>query len=173
MLWTPPALPSAWNPSQKGVQHSAMELRPQLQLLAHTLYGCRSSYFNFILHAVWAWATSEKTRNPQNVDLPPVLPKRKKKPFPIPIEKMTQAARKDKKLAEKAIEKPLKPLENGILILQLVPVAYEVLDAWKSLNKGLAQLLHVIPVYGCRVVTTFRSTMVQPAKCTIKVIGSS
>ncbi|XP_031257284.1 uncharacterized protein LOC116115270 [Pistacia vera] len=30
MLWTPPALPSAWNPSQKGVQHSAMELRPQL-----------------------------------------------------------------------------------------------------------------------------------------------
>ncbi|KAJ0011096.1 hypothetical protein Pint_33151 [Pistacia integerrima] len=30
MLRTPPALPSAWNPSRKGVQHSAMELRPQL-----------------------------------------------------------------------------------------------------------------------------------------------
>lgn len=97
------------------------------------------------------YQTDKKQKEyPQNVDLPPVLPKRKKKPFAIPIEKMIQAARKDRKLAERGIEKPLKPPENGILVPQLIPVAYEVSDAWKSLIKGLAQLLHVIPVYGCR-----------------------
>ncbi|KAJ0016570.1 hypothetical protein Pint_11887 [Pistacia integerrima] len=130
---TPPAVPSVWNPSQKSVQHSAMELRRQL--------SAASSYT--------LWLQKQKGYL-QNVDLPPVLPKRKGKPFPIPIEKMTQAARKDKKLAERGIERPLKPPENGILVPQLVPIAYEVLDAWKSFIKGLAQLLHVLPVYGCR-----------------------
>lgn len=87
---------------------------------------------------------------PQNVELPPILPKKKKKPFPVPIEKIREAARKDKKLAEMGIEKPLEPPKNGILVSHLIPVAYEVLDAWKIMIKGLAQLLHVIPVYGCR-----------------------
>ncbi|KAH7526437.1 hypothetical protein JRO89_XSUnG0053300 [Xanthoceras sorbifolium] len=64
-------------------------------------------------------------------------------------QKMRQAARKDKKLAEKGIEKPLEPPKNGLLVPHLIPVAYEVLDSWKILIKGLAQLLHVIPVYGC------------------------
>lgn len=87
---------------------------------------------------------------PQNVDLPPVLPKKKKKPFPMPIEKIRQIARKEKKLAQLGIEKPLEPPKNGLLVPELIPVAYEVLDAWKLLIKGLAQLLLVIPVYGCR-----------------------
>ncbi|TXG70087.1 hypothetical protein EZV62_005022 [Acer yangbiense] len=87
--------------------------------------------------------------HPQNVDLPPILPKKKKKPFPVPIEKMRQDARKDKKIAEMGIEKPLQPPKNGLLVPYLIPVAYEVLDAWKDLIKGLAQLLHVIPVFGC------------------------
>ncbi|OIV98949.1 hypothetical protein TanjilG_07384 [Lupinus angustifolius] len=47
------------------------------------------------------------------------------------------------------IEKPLEPPKNGLLVPHLVPVAYEVFDAWKLLIKGLAQLLHVIPVHGC------------------------
>ncbi|XVF04380.1 hypothetical protein REPUB_Repub05bG0077600 [Reevesia pubescens] len=89
---------------------------------------------------------------PQNVDLPPVLPKKKKKPYPIPFKEIQKAARKDKKLAEKGIEKPLQPSKNGLLVPDLIPVAYEVLDAWKVLIKGLAQLLHVIPVYGCRIL---------------------
>ncbi|KAJ0007237.1 hypothetical protein Pint_30061 [Pistacia integerrima] len=163
MLRTPPALPSVWNPSQKGVQHSAMELRPQLSATSsYTLWlqfglgqlqkvestSCRT--FLCASQRSGHYQIVKKQKGyPQNVDLPPILPKRKKKPFPIPIEKMKQAARKDKKLAERGIEKPLKPPENGILVPQLVPVAYEVLDAWKSLIKGLAQLLHVIPVYGC------------------------
>lgn len=87
---------------------------------------------------------------PQNVNLPPRLPKNKKKPYPIPLKKIQRAARADKKLAEKGVEKPLGPPKNGLLVHDLIPVAYEVLEAWKVLIKGLAQLLSVIPVYGCR-----------------------
>ncbi|PKI59339.1 hypothetical protein CRG98_020270 [Punica granatum] len=86
---------------------------------------------------------------PQNVDLPQVLPKKKKKPYPIPLKKIQQAARMDKKLAQMGIEKPLEPPKNGLLVPELIPVVHEVLDAWKLLIKGLAQLLHVIPVYAC------------------------
>lgn len=89
-------------------------------------------------------------RHRQNVDLPPVLPKNKKKPFPIPIQKMLQLSRQDKKLAEKGIEKPLKPPKNGLLVPELIPVAYEVLDYWKVLIRGLSQLMNVVTVYGCR-----------------------
>ena len=96
-------------------------------------------------------STFEKpTAYPQNVDLPPILPKKKKKPYPIPFKKIQQAARNDKKVAQMGIEKPLEPPKNGLLVPDLVPVAYEVLDAWKVLIRGLAQLLHVIPVHGCR-----------------------
>lgn len=86
----------------------------------------------------------------QNVDLPPVLPKKKKKPYPMPLKKIQQAARADKKLAEMGIEKKLEPPKNGLLVPDLIPVAYEVLDAWKLLIKGLAQLLHYVPVHACR-----------------------
>ncbi|KAI3453347.1 hypothetical protein Pfo_010010 [Paulownia fortunei] len=86
---------------------------------------------------------------PQNEDLPPILPKKKKKPYPIPLKKIQQAARADKKLAQMGIEKPLDPPKNGLLVPDLIPIAYEVLDAWKVLIRGLAQLLHVIPVHAC------------------------
>ncbi|KAJ4959883.1 hypothetical protein NE237_019793 [Protea cynaroides] len=86
---------------------------------------------------------------PQNVDLPPILPKNKKKPYPVPLKKIQQAARAEKKLAEKGIEKLLEPPKNGLLVPDLIPVAYDVLEAWKILIKGLSQLLHVVPVYGC------------------------
>jgi hypothetical protein len=86
----------------------------------------------------------------QNVDLPHRLPKKKKKPYPIPFEKIKQAAREDKKFAQLGIEKPLDPPKNGLLVPDLIPVAYEVVDAWKVLIKGLAQLLHIIPVNACR-----------------------
>lgn len=96
------------------------------------------------------YSSSAKKQMPQNVDLPPILPKKKKKPYPIPLKKIQQAARMDKKLAQMGIEKPLEPPKNGLIVPELVPVAHGVLDAWKVLIKGLAQLLYVIPVYGCR-----------------------
>ncbi|CAI9108229.1 OLC1v1007790C1 [Oldenlandia corymbosa var. corymbosa] len=86
---------------------------------------------------------------PQNMDLPPSLPRNKKKPYPIPLKKILEAARADKKLADLGIEKPLEPPKNGLLVPDLIPIAYEVLDAWKILIKGLAQLLHVVPVHAC------------------------
>lgn len=92
-----------------------------------------------------------KNKLPQNVDLPPILPKDKKKPYPIPIKKINQAARADKAQAEMGIEKILEPPKNGLLVTDLVPVAYEVLEAWKVLIKGVGQLLHVIPVHGCSI----------------------
>ncbi|PIA31571.1 hypothetical protein AQUCO_04900101v1 [Aquilegia coerulea] len=95
--------------------------------------------------------SNQKNLHPhsQNVDLPPILPKAKKKPYAIPIKKIHQAARADKALAEKGIEKPLEPPKNGLLVSELIPVAYEVLEAWKVLIKDVSQLLHVIPVHGC------------------------
>lgn len=45
------------------------------------------------------------------------------------------------------IEKPLEPPKNGVLVPEFIPLAHQVLDAWKDLIKGLAELLHVIPVY--------------------------
>lgn len=88
-------------------------------------------------------------RNRQNVDLPPILPKNKKKPYPIPLKKIQRAANADKKLAEQGIEKPLEPPKNGLLVPELIPIAYEVLESWKVLIKGLSQLLTVVPVHGC------------------------
>ncbi|GMH14824.1 hypothetical protein Nepgr_016665 [Nepenthes gracilis] len=86
---------------------------------------------------------------PQNVDLPSLLPKNKKKPYPIPIKEIQRIARAEKKLAEMGVEKQLEPPKNGLLVPELIPVAHDVLNAWKDLIKGLAQLLHVIPVYAC------------------------
>ncbi|XP_068641601.1 APO protein 1, chloroplastic-like [Aristolochia californica] len=87
----------------------------------------------------------------QNVNLPPILPKNKKKPYPMPIKKIQELARADKKLAERGIEKPLEPPKNGLLVSDLIPVADQVLEAWKVLIKGVAQLMQVVPVYGCSI----------------------
>ncbi|OAY73339.1 APO protein 1, chloroplastic [Ananas comosus] len=88
-------------------------------------------------------------RHPQNVDLPPILPKNKKKPYAVPLKKMQRVARQDKKLAQMGMEKPLDPPKNGLLVPELIPVAYEVLEHWKVLIRGLSQLLQVVTVYGC------------------------
>ncbi|CDO98690.1 unnamed protein product [Coffea canephora] len=91
----------------------------------------------------------KRERVPQNVDLPAVLPKKKKKPYPIPLKNILQAARADKKLAAMGMEKPLEPPKNGLLVPDLIPVAYEVLDAWRILIRGLTQILHTVPIHAC------------------------
>ncbi|XP_021287920.1 APO protein 1, chloroplastic isoform X2 [Herrania umbratica] len=166
MLQTLPIASSIWNPSQRGACLEVMEFkRSQLSSLSQC-----PLYFKFQnkwvqngkapVSETFIYACQRPRQYPagkkqgvysQNVDLPPVLPKKKKKPYPIPFKKIQRAARKDKKLAERGLEKPLQPPKNGILVPDLIPVAYDVLDAWKVLIKGLAQLLHVIPVYGCRI----------------------
>ncbi|XP_015901058.1 APO protein 1, chloroplastic isoform X1 [Ziziphus jujuba] len=165
MFQKPPAVSSAlWNSSQKGVCLSIVGFkRPQLSALRSYTIGFKLQFKHEQLHkdirnrfetVVCASqnpgpnSTFEKSY-PQNVDLPPILPKKKKKPYPIPLKKIQRAARKDKKLAEMGMEKPLDPPKNGLLVPELIPVAYQVLDAWKILIRGVAQLMHVIPVYGC------------------------
>lgn len=83
------------------------------------------------------------------MDLPAPLPRKKKKPYPIPLKQILRTSRADKKLAQKGVEKTLEAPKNGLLVPDLVPVAYEVLDAWKILIQGLAELLHFIPVHAC------------------------
>ena len=75
---------------------------------------------------------------PQNEDLPLILPKNTKIPYPIPFKEIQHVAREDKKPAQMGIEKPLKPLKNGLLVPNLVPIAYELFEAGKLLIKGLA-----------------------------------
>ncbi|KAG8644841.1 APO protein 1, chloroplastic isoform X1 [Manihot esculenta] len=167
MLQQLSAVPStSWNPSPKGLclgimefkslQMSALDsekLRLKLQFGLQKLQKGIPTISRTILYArqkPQKDPTGKKQQSyPQNVDLPPILPKKKKKPYPIPFMLIKKAARRDKKLAEMGIEKPLEPPKNGLLVPDLIPVAHEVLDAWKVLIKGVAQLLHVIPVYGC------------------------
>lgn len=82
----------------------------------------------------------------QNEDFPPILPKKKKKPYPKPFKQIKESARAKKELAKKGIETPLSPL----LVEDLVPTAHQLLHNWKALIKGVAQLLHVVPVHACR-----------------------
>ncbi|KAJ0040679.1 hypothetical protein Pint_26805 [Pistacia integerrima] len=145
MLWTPPALPFAWNPSQKGVQHSAMELRPQLSTTSSYTLWLQKLILQ--LHSSCSLGLgSFRKLSQQVVGYSYVLAR------DLDIIKLEDdtGCKEGRKTCRKAIEKPLKPPENGILIPQLVLIAYEVLDAWKSLSKGIAHLLHVILVYGCR-----------------------
>ncbi|XP_028756444.1 LOW QUALITY PROTEIN: APO protein 1, chloroplastic-like [Neltuma alba] len=163
MIQRPPVVSSSlWNLSYKNDCPGMEFLRPQLSASeSYTLglkLGCEKIYKVELTQPGSFLCASQKARGdkaverrriPQNVDFPPVLPKKKKKPYPIPIKEIKQAAREDKKLAEMGIEKPLDPPKNGLLVPDLIPVAYEVFDAWKLLIKGLGQLLHVIPVHGC------------------------
>ncbi|XP_009385478.2 APO protein 1, chloroplastic isoform X1 [Musa acuminata AAA Group] len=153
--WTPPATPFLLRPSNPSFSSSSFPISVARRFDASpkTVSGSRTWQprphpdANRELYHL-----SDKKmykRHKQNVDLPSILPKNKKKPYPIPIQKMQRAARRDKRLAEMGIEKPLEPPKNGLLVPELIPVAYEVLDHWKVLIKGLSQLMNVVTVYGC------------------------
>ncbi|KAF5752682.1 APO protein 1 chloroplastic [Tripterygium wilfordii] len=127
----------------KNTRQFGIEQLSKVRLPASRTILCASKYPRKHLY------DKKQEPNPQNVDLPPILPKKKKKPFPVPIKQILRTGRAEKKRALMGIEKSLEPPKNGLLVPGLVPVAYEVLDAWKVLIKGIAQLLHVIPVRGC------------------------
>lgn len=63
---------------------------------------------------------------------------------------MQRAAKEIRKQGQMGIERPLEPPKNGLLVPDLVSVAYEVLDQWKVLVGGLKQLLNFVPIHGCR-----------------------
>lgn len=157
---------ASWNPSQRGVCLGMVEhKRPRLPALrSYSLWlklqithekiqtegpTTSGTFCCGSQRPARRFNSKKQEANPQNVDLPPLLPKQQKKPYPIPLKKIQQNARADKKLAQMGIEKPLEPPKNGLLVPDLIPVAYDVLDAWKILIRGIAQLLHVVPVHAC------------------------
>ncbi|MCL7043391.1 hypothetical protein MKW94_028708 [Papaver nudicaule] len=150
------SIPCPWGTSQKGVCLGSLELNPiKFKFWHQELQPNRPSKARTFCCAGGAGRENPILKRsvpyPQNMDLPPILSKKKKKPYPIPLKKIQQAAKADKKLFEKGIEKPLEPPENGLLVPDLIPVAYKVLEAWKVLIQGLAQLLHVVPAHGCSI----------------------
>nr|GLL45128.1 APO protein 1, chloroplastic-like isoform X1 [Ipomoea trifida] len=155
MLHRFPALTFApWNQTLPGSCSDKFEyLKPQIgSSKYYAAIGARRAGVFLSLDRTPPSPRDGKTKKkgvPQNVDFPPIQPKNKKKPYPIPLKKILQAARADKKLAQMGMEKPLQPPKNGVLVPELVPVAYQVLDAWKILINGVAQLLHVVPVHAC------------------------
>ncbi|KAI7739915.1 hypothetical protein M8C21_029317 [Ambrosia artemisiifolia] len=122
--------------------HQCTQGRHWPQASKTSIFACQTPAYN-------KRYSKKRLTHPQNTELPPILPRNKKKPYPIPLKQILQTSRADKKLAEMGIEKPLEPPKNGILVPDLIPVAYDVLDAWKNLIKGLSQLLHVVPVHAC------------------------
>ncbi|XP_065872447.1 APO protein 1, chloroplastic-like [Euphorbia lathyris] len=160
MLQHLPAVPpTSWNPMPKGSCLGFMDFRSSQQnlRLKFRLQQLHKDVPTVSRNIICASQRPGRDSNfkkqesldRQNVDLPRILPKKKKKPFPIPFKLIQKAARRDRKLAEMGIEKPLEPPKNGLLVPNLVPVAYELLHAWKVLIKGVTELLHVIPVYSC------------------------
>ncbi|XP_008464665.1 APO protein 1, chloroplastic [Cucumis melo] len=166
MLQMLPAVSTCfWDPSQMGILIGNVEFTSR-HLSALRSYTLRPKFAHKLLSQkvptalrTLSYTSQEYGKEPvskkrdvyrQNVDLPAILPKKKKKPYPIPIKQIKRAAKADKELAQRGIEKPLEPGKNGLLVPDLIPVAHQVLDAWKILIKGLSHLLHVIPVYACR-----------------------
>lgn len=166
MLLQFPAVHTApWKPSQRGFCLGIVEFqKPNLLALRSYSRGLEFGLEKFLngrtisggafLYADQRPSQSRKREvYPQNVDLPLIIPQKKKKPYPIPLKKILQAGRADKKLAQMGVEKTLEPPKNGLLVPDLIPIAYEVLDAWKILIQGLAQLLLYIPVHACSECT--------------------
>ncbi|KAJ8759668.1 hypothetical protein K2173_009755 [Erythroxylum novogranatense] len=159
----PSVSPNTWHPCQKGVCMGIMEFRRHqisswssddiklnFGLQKHQRVGPLISGANLFASQMSRRDNTNKQKEfPQNANLPPILPKRRKKPYPIPFKKIKQVAKENKRLAQMGIEMPLDPPKNGLLATDLIPVAYEVLEAWKVLIKGVAQLMHIIPVHGC------------------------
>lgn len=88
--------------------------------------------------------------HPQNADFPRYYSRKEKKPFPIPIVELRRAARERIKKSKEMHKGPTPPPRNGMLVKNLVPVAYEVLNARISLINNLKKLMKAVPVLACK-----------------------
>ncbi|GAV84862.1 APO_RNA-bind domain-containing protein [Cephalotus follicularis] len=86
---------------------------------------------------------------PQNVDFPRYLPKKERKPFPVPIVELRRAARERLKKSKGQPRKPVQPPRTGLLVKSLIPIAYDVLNARTTLISNLKKLMKVVPVQAC------------------------
>eukprot|EP00252_Welwitschia_mirabilis_P005651 TRINITY_DN16153_c0_g1_i1.p1 TRINITY_DN16153_c0_g1~~TRINITY_DN16153_c0_g1_i1.p1 ORF type:complete len:416 (+),score=78.12 TRINITY_DN16153_c0_g1_i1:295-1542(+) len=91
-----------------------------------------------------------KAQYPQNVDFPPDMRRIKKKPFPIPVKELRRAARLKQKRSRLHPYRPVGPPRNGLLVQNLIPIAYQVFEARRALMNGVAALLKAVPTHACR-----------------------
>ncbi|CAN6443928.1 unnamed protein product [Victoria cruziana] len=90
---------------------------------------------------------------PQNADLQRYYSKKQKKPFPVPVLELRRAARERIKRQKSLPRKPIPPPKNGLLVRNLIPVAYEVLNARTTLLNNLRKLIKIVPVHACKACT--------------------
>lgn len=91
-----------------------------------------------------------RCETPQNADLPKYYSNKEKKPFPVPIIELRRAARERAKQRSGQPKKPMPSPRNGLLVKNLIPVAYGVYNARVTLINNLKKLLKVVPVLACR-----------------------
>nr|GMD21469.1 APO protein 2, chloroplastic [Ipomoea batatas] len=87
---------------------------------------------------------------PQNADLPRYYSRNEKKPFPVPILDLRRAARERQKKRLGQPRRPMPPPKVGLLVKDLIPVAYRVMNARITLINNLKRLLKVVPVNSCK-----------------------
>ncbi|KAK6944342.1 APO domain [Dillenia turbinata] len=87
--------------------------------------------------------------HPQNADFPRYYSKKQRKPFPIPIVELRRATRERLKNRKGQPQIPVLPPKNGLLVENLIPVAYSVMNARVTLINNLKKLLRVVPVQAC------------------------
>ncbi|KAL3699396.1 hypothetical protein R1sor_017418 [Riccia sorocarpa] len=121
------------------------EWKPGLGKLQVGIRGGRSN-LKLILPCLKVAADTSNQNLPQNVDLPPVYPKKKKKPFLVPMKVQRKRPPPSPGLYAK-------PPANGLLVQKLIPVAYTVMRAKGICDKGVARLVQELPVRTCRYCT--------------------
>ncbi|KAI5082236.1 hypothetical protein GOP47_0001979 [Adiantum capillus-veneris] len=98
----------------------------------------------------WANADGRPKRVTQNMDLPRPPPKNKKKPWITPP-KPGGFLRKLKRGPPKL--RSLRTPDNGLLVPKLIPIAHQVFEAHKSVNRLIPKLMQVVPVKTCKYCT--------------------
>lgn len=121
-------------------KHLSWSLEPEVVWCRH--FSSKSRKGNTI-----RLVAAANTQDSQNVDLPPVFSKRRKKPSLVP-------RRTKKKRLPAAFEDPSTiPPGNGLLVEALIPVAHDVMQAKAIATKGVRLLLEQLPVLACRYCT--------------------
>ncbi|KAF3792829.1 APO protein 2 [Nymphaea thermarum] len=144
----------------------AIIAQPELKLfksssLQGVLLGSKGTYaplsvklpVHFSFHPKMKNSLVVKGMCPQNADLERRYSKKQKKPFPVPIVELRRAARERIKRQKSLPRKPIPPPKNGLLVRNLIPVAYEVLNARTTLLNNLRKLIKIVPVHACKACT--------------------
>ncbi|VFQ71345.1 unnamed protein product [Cuscuta campestris] len=88
--------------------------------------------------------------NPQNADFPRYYSRKQKKPFPVPILELRRAARERLKNKSSLPKRRLPPPREGLVVKELIPDAYKVMNARITLINNLKRLLKVVPLHACK-----------------------